>query len=174
MKIALILLALALPAAAADSPSASLLKDIEGQYPHSISAGKAGQKFQTDSLVELARIDDNSLYVHVALNTAEGQRCTIAGVATYEKGAFVYRDPSPPLSGDQCTLTVALAGDTLRLTDRIAPKGPGTCKGFCTGRAPMGDYAIPMSNREKIANMGKLKASKEYGKAVKAFEEAQR
>jgi hypothetical protein len=96
------------------------------------------------------------------------------GVAAFEKGAFVYRDPSPPLSGDQCTLSLSLAGDTLRLTDRIAPKGPSTCRALCTTRASLGDYSIPMSKKEKIGNVAKVKGSKEYAKAIKAFEEMQR
>lgn len=174
MKIALILLALALPATAADSPSTRLIKDLEGEYPHSINAGKAGQTFKSDSRVALLRHDDSTMYVHVALTTADGQRCTIAGVAVFENGAFVYRDPRAPLSGDQCTLTVAQAGEALRLSDRIAGKGAGTCSAFCTSRASLGDYAIPMANREKIASPGRIKASKDYVKAVKAFEEAQR
>ena len=172
MKIALILLALALPAKAADLPSTKLIKDIEGEYAHSIGAGKAGQTFKSDSRVELLRHGDSTMYVHLALTTPDGQRCTISGVASYERGAFVYRDPSPPLSGDQCTLTVAQVGDTLRLSDQVGVKGPGTCSAFCTTRTGLGVYAIPMANREKVASPARIKASKEYAKALKAFEEA--
>lgn len=175
MQIALILLALlAMPAAAADAPAARLIKDVEGVYQHSFNAGRAGQTFKAEDTVELLRRADNTLYVHAALTTPDGQRCTISGVASHEKGAFVYRDPNPPLSGDQCTLTVALAGDTLRLSDRIVPKGASTCRALCSARSSLGDYAIPMSAREKIGNTARLKASREYAKAVKDFEEAQR
>lgn len=175
MKLALILLALALPAVAADSPSAKLIKDIEGAYEQRIDKpGKPGDKFEVEDRIELLRLNDDSAYVHASLTTPEGHRCTVFGVASYEKGALVYRDPSPPLSGDQCTLSVSLAGDSLRITDRIAPKGPSTCRALCTTRSNLGDYSVPLARREKIGNAAKVKASREYAKAIKAFEEMQR
>lgn len=174
MKIALILLALALPAFAADSPSATLIKDIEGSYAQRLDAGKPGQKFQSEDMVELVRHDDRHLYVHAALTTPAGQRCNIAGVAGYENGAFIYRDPNPPLSGDQCTLTISVAAGTLRLSDRRSPKEPSTCRALCTGGAILGEYAIPLASKVKTGNPARHKASREYIKAIKAFEEAQK
>lgn len=175
MKIALILLALALPALAADSPSAKLIKDIEGSYEQRIDKpGKPGEKFEVDDRIDLLRLDDDSVYVHAGVTTPDGHRCTIYGVASYEKGALVYRDPSPPLSGDQCTLSISVAGDSLRVSDRLAPKGPSTCRALCTARGSLGDYSVPLARREKIANPAKLKGSREYAKAIKAFEEMQR
>lgn len=174
MKIALILLALAFPAFAADSPSTRLIKDIEGAYEQRLDKpGKPGQPAEAEDRIELLRHGDDALYVNAALTTADAHRCFISGVALFENGAFVYRDPSPPLSGDQCTLSVSLSGDTLRLTDRLAPKGPSTCRAQCA-RASLGDYSIPVAKREKIGNVGKIKGSREYAKAIKAFEGMQR
>lgn len=174
MKIALILLALAIPALAADSPSTKLAKDIEGVYEQRLDKpGKPGQPAEAEDRIELLRHGDDALYINAALTTPDARRCFISGVALFEKGAFVYRDPSPPLSGDQCTLTVSLGGDTLRLGDRLAPKGPSTCSAQCS-RASLGDYSIPMSRREKIGNVGKVKGSREYAKAIRAFEGMQR
>lgn len=174
MKIVLVLLALALPALAADSPSARLIKDIDGAYEQRLDKpGKPGQPGEAEDRIELLRHDDNALYINAALSTPDAHRCFISGVALFENGVFVYRDPSPPLSGDQCTLTVSLSGDRLRLSDRLAPKGASTCRAQCS-RASLGDYSISMAKREKIGNPGKVKGSREYARAIKAFEGMQR
>jgi hypothetical protein len=161
MKIALLLAALAVPALAADS--ATLIKDIEGVYKNA------------EDVIEIVRRDDNHVYVHAALFSDKTHRCNMAGVATFESGSFIYRDPYAGLSDkQQCTLTVTLKGDKLRLTDRSAPNGPSTCGGPCGAGGSVGDYAISISKKDKISNLPKLKASKEYLKANKEFADTPR
>jgi hypothetical protein len=180
MKIALLLAALALPVLAAETPSSSLIKDIEGVYKHRFTnrivvPGKPDEKYEAEDVVEVVRHDDEHIYVRASLTFDNGHHCGIAGVAAYENGAFIYRDPNPTLSEKQsCMLTVSVKGESLHLSDRSTPKGPSTCSALCSAPANLGDYSIAASKKAKITYLPKLKASKDYVKAVKAFDEAQR
>ena len=178
MKLALILFALALPALAADSAASTMIKDLEGVYKHQFEqtinvAGKKAEKSQAEDVVEIMRHDDNHLYVRIAIHAGNGHRCKVQGIAALEGTAFVYRDPEPPLSGDQCTLSVARKGDKLVVTDRIKPKMDSTCSASCGARSSLGEYAIDVDKKTPIA-AARVKGSKEYVKAVKAYEEMQR
>lgn len=174
------LAALALPVHAAEPPSAKLIKDLEGVYKHRLSTriavpGNPDKMVEADDVVEIVGHGENTAYVRASLTVHDGHRCNIAGVAAVENGLLVYRDPDPDLSDKLlCILTVFRNVDALHLTDRATSKGPSTCSALCGSRSSLGDYAIPMSNKGKIAYLPKLKASKQYQAAVKAFNEAQR
>ncbi len=179
VQFAPLLLALALPAHAADTPSTKLIAGIEGAYrvqsQNTIKInGKATEKYVADDVIEIVRHDDTHVYVHATLPSGTGHRCTVKGIASYEGGAFVYRDPEPLLSGDQCTLKLSLKGETLQLSDRLKPKGASTCRAQCGARSNMVEYTIPTSKRLPIKQVPKFKATKDYVQAVKAFEEMQR
>lgn len=180
MKIVLMLAALALPVHAADTPSAKLIGDIEGVYKHRFSnriiiPGKPDEKYEAEDIVEVVRHDDEHIYVHAALTFDNGHHCGFHGIAAYENGLFVYHDPNPKLSDKQaCMLTIAVKGETLTLSDRATPKGPSTCETLCGARGSLGDYVIAVSKKTKISYLPKLKATKQYRQAVKAYEEAQR
>ena len=174
------LAALALPVHAAVTPPAKLIKDLEGVYQHRLATkiavpGNSDKKVESDDVVEIAGHGENTAYVRASLTVRDGHRCNITGVAAVEKGHLVYRDPDPDLSDKLlCMLTVSRKGDALHLTDRATPKGPSTCSALCGARSNLGDYTIPMSKKAKITYLPKLKASKQYQMAVKAFNEAQR
>lgn len=180
MKLLLILAVLALPAHAADTPSAKLINDVEGVYKHRFAdrivvSGKPDEKYEAENVVEVVRHDDDHVYLGASVTLDGGRRCSFHGVATYENGAFIYRDPNPDLSDKQsCMVTLSVKGDSLLLTDRATPKGPSTCKTVCGKRGSLGDYAFSAGSKAKITYLPKLKASKEYKQAVKAYEETQR
>ena len=180
MKIALLLAALALPVHAAESPSVQLIKDVEGVYKNRFSAkivvpGKADEQYEAEDVVEVVRHDDNHIFVRAALTAANGQHCTFGIVAAYASGAFVYHDPNPDLSDQQsCMVTISAKGEALLLSDRATAMGPSTCKALCGARGNLGAYSIAMNKKAKINYLPKLKASKEYVGALKAFNEAQR
>ena len=180
MKIALLLVALALPVHAAESPSHDLIKDVEGVYKNRFSnriviSGKPDEKYEAEDIIEVLQHDGSHIYVGGTVTGANGHRCNIAAIASYENGTFVYHDPNPNFSDKRsCMLTLSVKGDALHLSDRATPTGPSTCSALCGKRGSLGDYAIATSKKAKISYVPKLKASKEYRKAVKAFEEAQR
>lgn len=180
MKTVLVLVALALPAFAADTPSAKLISELEGVYKHRFSdrivvPGKPDEKYEAENVVEVVRHDPDHVYLGASLTFDNGRHCSFHGIATYESGAFIYRDPNPDLSDKlSCTVTLSLKGDTLLLTDRATPKGASTCKTLCGSRGNLGDYPIAAGSKARITYLPKLKASKEYRQAVKAYEETQR
>lgn len=180
MKLLLILAALALPVHAADTPATKLISDVEGVYKHRFAdrivvSGKPEEKYEAENVVEVVRHDQDHVYLGASITSGNGRHCSFHGVAAYEDGAFIYRDPNPDLSDKQsCTVTLSLKGDMLLLTDRATPKGPPTCKTVCGTHGGLGDYAIASSSKAKITYLPKLKASKEYREAFKAYEEAQR
>jgi hypothetical protein len=68
MKIALMPAALALPAHAADTPSAKLIKDVEGVYKNRYSnrivmPGKPDEKYEAEDVVDVVRLDDEHVYL---------------------------------------------------------------------------------------------------------------
>lgn len=182
MKLSLLtslLLALAFPVHAADTPATKLMSDVEGVYrtqsQNTIKiGGKAAEKYVAEDVIEIVRHDDEHVYVHAVLPSGSGHRCTVKGIAGFEDGAFVYRDPNPPLSGAQCTLRISLKGDALQLSDRLKPGGASTCSAQCGARSSMMEYTIPTSKRSPIKQLPKFKASKDYVQAVKAYKEMQR
>ena len=180
MKVVLMLAAMAIPAFAADTPSARLIGEIEGVYKHRftnriIVPGKPDEKYEAEDIVEVVRHDDEHIYVHAGLTVDNGHHCALHGIAAYQNGVFVYHDPNPSLSDKQaCMVTIATKGETLTLSDRATPKGPSTCTSLCGARGSLGDYSIAASKKAKINYLPKLKASKEYRQAVKAYDEAQR
>ncbi|MES2317859.1 MAG: hypothetical protein V4631_10235 [Pseudomonadota bacterium] len=180
MKTALLLAVLALPVHAADSPSAQMIKDVEGVYKNRFPAkivvpGKADEKYEAEDVVEIVRHNDESIFVRASLTFANGHRCGFGIIATYTNGTFVYNDPNPDLTDKQsCMVTISTRGESLLLTDRAKAKGPSTCKALCGARESLGDYAIATSKKAKITYLPKLKASKEYVQALKAFNEMQR
>lgn len=175
---AMLALALAIPAHAADASATRLMADIEGVYrtqsQNTIKiGGKAAEKYVAEDVVEIVRHGYEQVYVHAVLPSAGGHRCSVKGIAIYEGKAFVYRDPNPPLTGAQCTLKVSLEGGLLQLTDRLEPGGASTCSAQCGARSSMMDYSVPTSKRAPIKQLSKFKASKDYVQAVKAFKEMQ-
>jgi hypothetical protein len=183
MKIALLpalLALLALPLHAAEAPSAKLIKDLEGVYRNKVQSqivmpGKPDEKFEAEDVVEVVRHDDQHVFLRAALSVANGHRCSIGVIAGLQNGTFTYRDPNPDFSDKlPCTLTMVQKGESLVLSDRASPRAPSSCSVLCGKRASLGDYIMPMSSKGKIASLPKIKASKEYQEALKAFEETQR
>ncbi len=180
MKTALLLvsaLALALPVQSANAPSSKLIKDLEGVYQHRVPSkivvpGKPDEQYEAEDVVEILGHGENSAYLRASLTVNNGHRCSIAGIAGVENGRIVFRDPDPDLSAKlACVVTVSQQGDALLLTDRASPKGPSTCSALCGSRASLGEYSMPLSKKAKI-NVAKLKSSKEYQHAVKAYANA--
>ena len=181
MKLAIIplALALALPVGATTPGAAALMKDLEGVYRHAfqnkiVVAGKRAESSQAEDVIEIMRYDNQHAYVRASVHIGQGHRCSVQGVAAFENNAFVYRDPEPPLSGTQCTLRIARVGDKLVLDDRVKPATASTCSAFCGARSSMGEYTINLGKKTALGSPARIKGSKEYAKAVKAFEDSRR
>ena len=183
MKVFLLLLAFTLAAQAADTPSSRLIGEMQGVYKHRfkngvISPGKApgeaDEAYESEDVVEIVPYDDSHVYLRAELQFYNGHQCSIAGIAGYENGAFVYHDPAKPLAGKPpCTLNVALTGKNLMLDDRITADGPSSCTiMYCGARGSLSGYTIAKSSKRKIRYLDRLKVSIEYSQAVEAFKKS--
>jgi hypothetical protein len=105
-----------------------------------------------------------------ALIGGASRQCGIAGIASHEGGAFVYRAPSIVPGEPECALRLGVRGDRLFLTDRAAPGEASSCRGYCGVRGSLGDYSIARSSKRTIRYMDRLKASPNYRRAVEEHE----
>lgn len=158
---------------AADKPPSpsELMREIGGVYKQRFQSavvvpGKADEPYQAENVVEVVPYDDEHLYLRAHLEFYNGHVCDIAGMAGYEHGAFVYRDPTPPLKGEHpCALRLHVTDKRLTLTDRVTPDTEATCRAYCGARGSW-DYEIERGQRREIRYLERLKKSREYRKAV--------
>lgn len=174
MKAVLFFLAL-LPglAHAADPQAASrLIGEIEGVYKKRFTnaviagPGKPDETYVAEDVVEIVRYDDTHIYLRAHLEFYNGHSCGIYGIAGYENGRFVYREPRakaepfPP-----CELSLSAAGDELVMTDRATPDARSSCKSYCGARGSLGDYRIARKAQRPIRYLERLKQSRQYKEA---------
>ena len=170
-----LLLAASCACAASAQDAARLMEKMAGVYKHrfmsaTITPGKAPGEadvpYQAEDVIEIVPYDADHVYVRVHLDFYNGHTCDIAGMGRYEHGAFVYHDPERLLPDEPpCALKVGVEGGKLVLTDRNGPDGPSTCRAHCGVRGSL-DYAIGMDKRRTIRYLDRLKASREYRKAI--------
>lgn len=173
----LTMLAMGGMAAAVDEPlPARLMEDMAGVYKHRfkngiITPGKAPMEadtpYESEDIVEIVPYDATHLYVRAELQFYNGHSCSIAGMAGYEQGRFVYHDPEKAYDGGApCTLAVAASKEGITLTDRLAPGGGASCRSHCGARGSFSDYTMARGKRRPIRYLERLQKSREYLKAI--------
>jgi hypothetical protein len=176
LKPFLILMAFVVPAVAGNVPPAEAMKQMEGVYKHRFKNGiitpgkapmEADEPYESEDIVEIVPHDATHVYVRAELQFYNGHSCSVAGMAGFENGKFVYHDPEPPIASEPaCVLTLVQNKDTVTLTDRLAPEGAATCSMHCGARGSLSNYVMPKSTRRPIRYLKRLVASREYKKAV--------
>lgn len=176
MKLFLILTAMTLNVAAAETPPADTMADMAGVYKHRfmngiITPGKtpmeADTPYESEDIVEIVPYGDRHMYVRAELQFYNGHSCSISGMAGYEHGKFVFHDPEPALDdGVPCTLTISQSTDAVSMTDRLTPDGVSTCRDYCGMRGSLSDISILKKSRRPIHYMKRLVNSRQYQKAI--------
>ena len=169
------LLALLCACAASAQEASRLMQQMAGVYKHrwmsaTITPGKASGEadvpYQAEDVIEIVPYDADHVYVRVHLDFYNGHTCGIAGMGRYEHGAFVYHDPERLLPDEPpCALKVGVEGGKLTLTDRASPDAVSTCRAYCGVRGSL-NYDIGMDKRRPIRYLDRLKASRQYRKAI--------
>jgi hypothetical protein len=170
-----LLAALCACTAAAQEP-AQLMDRMAGVYKQRFMSatitpgkgpGEADVPYQAEDVIEIVPYDAGHVYVRAHLDFYNGHMCDIAGMARYEQGAFVYHDPSPSWlpQHPQCALKVSVEHGKLTITDRATPDAPASCRAYCGARGAL-EYSIGMDKRRPIRYLDRLKASREYGRAI--------
>lgn len=165
-----LLAALCACAASAQEP-AQLMQKMAGVYKErfmsaAINPGGPDTPYQAENIVEVVPYDADHVYVRAHLDFYNGHTCDIAGMGRYEHGAFVYHDPDRLLPDEPpCALKVSIDGGKLTLTDRATPDAISTCRAYCGARGAL-NYGIGMDKRRPIRYLDRLKASREFRKAI--------
>lgn len=162
-------------AATPASPAVQAMERIAGVYKHRFMSGvivpgkDETESYQAENIVEIVPYDRDHVYVRVHLDFFNGHSCGIYGMARFEDGMFVYRDPAPPIVGDfPCVLKVGEKDGMLTLTDRSPPNAGRTCEAYCGARGSL-NYEIGMDKRRPIRYLERLKGSRQYKDARDAL-----
>ena len=167
-----VVLAGAAMAATPASPAPQAMERIAGVYKHRFTSGlivpgqEETESYQAEDIVEIVPYDREHVYVRVHLDFFNGHSCGIHGMARFEAGMFVYRDPEPLVAGEPpCVLKVGEVDGKLMLTDRPFPEGGRTCEAYCGARGSL-NYEIGMDQRRPIRYLARLKASRQYKASI--------
>lgn len=135
--------------------------------------GEADEPYQAEDVIEIVPYDADHAYIRVHLDFYNGHSCDISGMGRYENGAFVYHDPDRLLPNEPpCTLKVGVDRDKLIVTDRSTPDAVSSCHKDCGTRGSL-NYEIGMDKRRAIRYLDRLKASREYGRAIDDLSKAE-
>jgi hypothetical protein len=156
------------PKPPAQLTAAEAIKRYEGVYKTRFSNSTVqGEKFESEDILEIASYAEDKVYFRLHLEFYNAHLCGLYGIATYEHGAFVFRDPSEDLES-ACVLTIRLGQDNVALED-----ADGGCRSYyCGARGAFSGESFPSKSRRPIGYMKRLKASHEYSEAVDNFKKA--
>jgi len=166
---------LALPVAssfAADDLAGSIEGVYKRRFMNAVNAGadRPAERYLAEDVVEFVRQDADHLYLRAYLEFANGHTCSVWGIAAREGEDFVYRQQTPPATGEApCTLKVSVQPGKIVLDDRDAT-GLATCRAKCGARGTLSGYTIERKARRPIRYMNRLQESRQYREAVSEFQ----
>lgn len=150
------------------------MKDMAGVYKQRftnalIAPGKTSMEadlpYQSEDVIEIVPYDQTRIYFRARLQFYNGHACSIAGLAGYRNGAFVFHAPDPASIPNGCTLTIKHSKEALTLTDRVLPDGPATCRTYCGARGSLSNVSFKNKHRRPIRYLDRILGSHEYQKA---------
>ncbi|OYY72648.1 hypothetical protein [Sphingomonas sp. 28-63-12] len=149
---------LAAASGAAPDPATLLAGRYYEQFPNALVTGET---YTGEDIVEIVPVAPRTAYVRFALDFYNGHSCSLAGVATADGEALVYRAAAPLVEDEQtCMLRIERNGDELRWSDE------GSCKAYCGARGSFLHGAIPYRSKRPIRYLAKLKGSSAYRDAI--------
>jgi hypothetical protein len=155
---ALLCVAVSAPACAADID----IDNVAGVYKKTLKNGNIdGGKYQSEDILEIAKISPTTAYVRTHLEFFNGHICNIWGIAQVEGGALVYHGETNS-QGNKCALSVKVAAGKITLEDK-----EGACAiGTCGNRGMYSGTAFELKQRRPIRYMDVLVKSDEYKDAI--------
>ncbi|MFT8952333.1 MAG: hypothetical protein ABF979_08665 [Gluconobacter sp.] len=139
---------------------------LSGRYStHFKNGDVSGDTYWSDNVLEVVPVDAEATYLRIETQFFNGHMCSLSGVGRMEGEALVYQEP-PFMAGEKpCRLTVRRAGKDIVLQD-----ADGACRaGHCGARGLFDGQTFPASSRRAITYLPRLKASREYRAALKAW-----
>ena len=149
----------------------NIVRVLSGRYSkHWLNNMMDGEKYWSDDVVEIVPLSDDTAYVRVELEFANGHGCGIFGVAKAENNELVYREPAKQDStGPQCVLHISKSGSKLHMDDGGVE---ATCHlGHCGARGML-TWDLPFNSKRPITYMSRLRASPQYLAALSEWNSA--
>jgi hypothetical protein len=151
--------------------AAALGTAIEGVYTQSHDVRSVDGVETAEDVVEIIPYDPSHIFVDLVARFDNGHSCSLTGIARFEgNDSFVYQTRQfLPDTDPACTLKVAVTRDELRITDRVTPDGPATCRGFCGVRGDLSNVPIARKQRQPVQDVTRVKRSDAFVAAVEEF-----
>ncbi|MGI3776865.1 MAG: hypothetical protein ACRYGC_06170 [Janthinobacterium lividum] len=163
----LALAAVALAASAGAVRCEDAAQALSGRYGEHFANGDVdGRAYDSDDVVEIVPVGQGAAYLRIELAFFNGHTCSLSGIGAADGGRIVYEDAEPDMPGaPPCVLTVSRDGATLLVDD-----ADGSCKAHCGVRGSLSNVTLPFASRRPIRYMARLKASREYADALRAWQ----
>ena len=167
-RLALAALALATSASAARCEDAA--QALSGRYGEHFANGDVdGRAYDSDDVVEIVPVGQGAAYLRIELAFFNGHTCSLSGIGAAGGQRLVYESAEPDMPGaPPCVLTVSRDGATLLIDDGES------CKAHCGERGSLSNVTLPFASRRPIRYMARLKASREFTDALKAWQKKPR
>ena len=126
-----------------------------------------GTKYPAEDILEIVKISPSAAYIRLKLNFYNGHECNLWAVGELEDGALTYHDPTPEFDGHLCVLKLTIKKSKIYLEDVNL-----TCRRmYCGARGGLDGDLFDLSKRRNIRYMDRLKSSREFHDALKAYHE---
>ncbi len=123
-----------------------------------------GRRITSENILEIVRVTDDTAYIRIRLQFANGHQCNSWGIARAEEDQLVYRRPAQP-GQPGCVLQVRMRAGGMTLTDV-----GGHCQATdCGARGSYDGEAFPLESRRRITYLDRLRAGQEYRDALAEF-----
>lgn len=121
----------------------------------------SGESFQSENILEIVKINDNTIYFRTELTFSNNHACSLFGTAAYKDDTlFLYEDKN-----NACKLTINITDKDINFLD-----GDGNndqCKeNYCGTRGGFSGISFKKSQRRDIRYMKILKNSQEYKDSI--------
>lgn len=134
-------------------------QSLAGRYTHSFRNGNVeGESYTSTDEVTVVPVGASRAVVELHLNFFNGHECGIAGLATLEGDALVYRDPEMTGYGDggPCAIRIRRSGARLYWDDA------GTCSGYCGARGSLRDGSMDFASRRPLSRTERARILRDH------------
>ena len=139
---------------------------LSGRYStHFQNGDVSGDTYWSDNVLEVVPVSAEAAYLRIETQFFNGHMCSLSGIGRMEGEALVYQEP-PFMAGEKpCRLTLRRTGKDVVLQDTDS-----ACRvGHCGARGSFNGQTFPLSSHRAITYLPRLKASREYQAALKAW-----
>jgi hypothetical protein len=133
------------------------------------SGDTSGDKYMVENTLEIVKVSPTTAYVRTHLHFFNGHECSIAGIASVEDGALVYRGETDA-ENKQCVLRLRASRGKLTFEE-----DNGACRNTsCGARGGYSEIGFELKRRRPMRNIKEILSSEEFKGAVEEYDEARK